>query len=305
MLHALAMGARELASLSAPDQAVTKAFASRTLPPAQHKKFLTDGTQHSSPVLSLLDVIVTDAAGKEKNEIENSTHLTKERRLRIRKAPGITPVVDGRQQAPIPHQKTTFNSVATEFFIMPLLNRFWNFLRDEQSREERTAALDGRSRYRGAGTGLILNPVVLSQFLGTLAILLHAARAIPEWLAVIAPDALELAITVGSRPVSGNETEGEDQGKEASVLTSALELALVIIDGCSELDRGKSLGLDHPELLLAAGEWASAVFTKLEDGVRVSGGGGVLDIRLRRASASVLLKVESITSQWRRSMVEW
>lgn len=165
--------------------------------------------------------------------------------------------------------------------------------------------LSGRSRYRGVGTGLILNPVVLSQFLGTLAILLHAARTTPEWLAVLAPDALELAITVGSRPVSGTEADGEDEGNQASVLTSALELALVIIDGCSEMDRGKSLGLDHPELLLGAGEWANVVFTKLEDGIRVSGGGGVLDMRLRRASASVLLKVESITSQWRRSIVEW
>lgn len=308
MLAALALGARELASMPSewPTTSVTKTFASRTLPSTRHQKYLIDGSQEASPILSLVGSLADEATKEEKDEANNAPEFARERRLRIRKNPGIESLGDQRAPPKRP-QKTNLITVASESFIMPLLNRFWNFLRDEQSREERTSLMAGRSRYRGAGTGLILNAVVLSQLLGTFAILVHASRAAPEWLAVIVPDVLELAVTVGNRPVSSSDDddEGETIAKEASVLTTALELALVILDGCSDLDRGKSMGLEHSALLLGTGEWANGVFSKLDDGVKVPGGGGALEHRLKRAAAGVLLKVDTITSQWRRSMVEW
>jgi len=72
------------------------------------------------------------------------------------------------RRPPEQHGSATFTEVAVEYFIYPLLNRFWLFFRDEQTREERTAQYDLLHRYRGAGTGLILNAVVLSHFLSTL-----------------------------------------------------------------------------------------------------------------------------------------
>jgi len=195
---------------------------------------------------------------------------------------------------------------------MPFLSRFWVFLRSEQTREERTVHREALHQYHGAGTGLIPNPVVLSQFMGSLALLVHAAQNAPQWLSLIAPDALELAATLGTRPISrtiGGDADwagqpGEARGKEASVLTTALELSLIVLDGCLELDGGCSLGLEHAALLLGAGECAGKIFELLGKGILVEGGGGVHEVRLRRAAAGVLLKVDELTSKWRRSMVD-
>jgi len=57
-------------------------------------------------------------------------------------------------------------------------------------------------------------------------------------------------------------------------------------------------------LLLGAGEWANAVFSRLEKGAKMEGGGGVQEVKLKRAAAGVLLKVDSLTSRWRRSMID-
>jgi telomere length regulation protein len=207
---------------------------------------------------------------------------------------------------------TTFTEVATEYFTAPLIHRFWQFLRDEQTREERTAGNEGRQRYHGAGTGLILNPVILAHFLRTLAVIVHAAQNAPEWLAVVAPDTLELAVTLGTKPMSHTESDGEDpneeeggsRGKEASVLTSALELGLVVLDGCLALDGGRVICLEHSTLLLGTGEWAGMVFSHIEKGLRVGGGAGVHEVKLRNAAAGVLLKVDDLTTKWRRSMLD-
>jgi telomere length regulation protein len=42
----------------------------------------------------------------------------------------------------------------------------------------------------------------------------------------------------------------------------------------------------------------------LEKGVRAEGGGGAQEVKLKRAAAGVLLKVDELTSRWRRSMVD-
>jgi telomere length regulation protein len=311
MLNALALGARELASLSIPPSSVSQsriAFPSKTLPIGLHQKYLDDNIQVGA-LPQILDGISREALNRDAEaNADKVPELVRERRLRVQKPPTITEVERHRVLHTPLQQNTTLNEVAAQYFIAPLINRFWLFFRDEQTREERTAHQEGRQQYQGAGTGLILNPLVLSHFLATLAILVHASKNAPEWLAVIGPDALELAVTLGTRPVSSMEADDEEsngsKSKEASVLSTALELALVVFDGCLELDGGRALGLDHTELLLGAGEWASAVFSRLEKGVRIEGGGGVQEAKLKRAAAGVLLKVDSLTSRWRRSMID-
>ncbi|KIK95305.1 hypothetical protein PAXRUDRAFT_140993 [Paxillus rubicundulus Ve08.2h10] len=323
MLNALALGARELASLPvySPDlqplPIPRTAFPSRTLPPALHQKYLAIGPRNH--VQLLLDGIAKAAIDKGQEASAGKVpSIVRERQLRIRKPGKVTEVPSGASQGLVPsHHRplsaTVFTDVAAEFFIMPLINRFWVFLRDEQTREDRTAQRDLLYQYRGAGTGLILNPIVLAQFLTAMAILVHASQNAPQWLALIAPDALELAVTIGSRQLTkpANETFDEkdkspksDEGKEASVLTSALDLSLIILDGCLELDGGRSLGLEHTALLIGVGDWAGHVFGLLEKGVRVEGGGGIHEVKLRRAVAGVILKVDELTSKWRRSMVD-
>lgn len=333
VLNSLAVGAAELASLPLPSLPSTVnrarvAFPSKQLPPALHKKYLTASDQRNSsdPVQLLVDDISRKAidSGQE-TTADRVPGIVRERHLRIRRPAKVTEVplgassiqrIPGRESHPT---NTTFTEVSAEFFICPLINRFWLFLRDEQTREERTMYQSALHRYRGAGTGLVLNAMVLARLLSTLTVLVHAARNAPEWLAVVAPDALELAVTLGTRPVSamedeedednrkGQENEGEGRkgrGKEAAVLSAALELALIVLDGCMDLDGGRSLGLDHTTLLLGAGEWAKEVFSRLDQGVRMLGEGGEQEIRLRRAAAGLVLKVDELSSRWRRSMVD-
>ncbi|TFY68920.1 hypothetical protein EVJ58_g735 [Rhodofomes roseus] len=332
ILNALAVGTAELASFPLPLPSATASpkrilFPSKQLPPALHKKYLTAADRHNAndPVQLLVDDISRKAidSGKEATA-DRVPEIVRERHLRIRKPAKVAEVPRGaittrRLPGGVNHPTdTTFKEVAAECFICPLINRFWLFLRDQQTREERTMHQPALHRYHGAGTGLVLSAMVLARFLSTLAVLVHAARNAPEWLAVVAPDALELAVTLGTRPVSAMEGEDEDEddsqglsgearrgkGKEAAVMSAALELALITLDGCMDLDGGRSLGLDHTALLLGTGEWAKEIFSSLDQGERMLGEGGEQEVRLRRAAAGLVLKVEELSSRWRRSMVD-
>jgi telomere length regulation protein len=320
MLNALALGARELASMTVPSLAMSPAarerinFPSKMLSPQLHRKLI--GFQEQVVQGLIEDITYPSIQKRNVPEVDGETGIVRERQLRVRRPPKITEVkatdvvsLGLKNARPV---KVAFAEVAAEFFIIPLINRFWLFLRDEQTREERTVHHELLHRYRGGGTGLILNPMILRHFLATLAVLVHASQNAPQWLAFIAPDTLELALTLGTRPVSHGDTEEEDQGSdnselgknEASILTAALELIIVILNGSMELDGGRTLCLDHTTLLLGTREWAGEVFSLLEKGSLVKGGGGDLEIKLRKASAEVLLKLEEVSSKWGRSMVD-
>ncbi|KAG8886354.1 telomere binding protein [Tulasnella sp. 331] len=306
IMIALALGARELSGLTAPLPNATGIFPSKMLPSALHRKYLTKSDlpedRIASPVPRIMEGLSRQIIDKTRDANEDKVpQLVREKQLRVRNNVNTTgrPIsildMGGRSQ------KSSFNDIAAESFIMPLINRFWIHLRDEQSRESRSRG--SRTGYKGAGTGMILGAMTLAQFLLTLAILLHAGRNSPAFLAVLAPESLELAVTMGTRPVSetnDNETGG---GKKANVLAAALELALVILDMSWEMDAGRTLSMDHVRVLLAVREWAEGVFKVLEKGALVDEGGGEGERRVRRASAGTLLTIEQITEKWAGAMI--
>jgi len=333
MLTALALGARELASLPVPPPNVASlrvSFPSKRLPPAMHRKLMAEG-----PVQALLTDISQAVVEKAKDgaTAKAPPSFTRERQLRLKKPAKISVIINPVTLSPRSETLPTssslgygpavakFTDVAAEFFICPLIGQFWVFFRDEQTREERLShQSDPLYRYRGSGTGLVLNPIVLAQFVGTLAVLAHAGRNAPQWLALVAPDSLELAITLGTKPVSQSDDADDDdldpriktewghattsKDKEASVLAASLELALIVLDGCLDLDGGRSLGLEHTRLVLSAGEWAGNLLNWLDQGLLVAGGGGTQEVRLKRGAAGVMLKVQEISERWGRSMID-
>nr|GAT43941.1 predicted protein [Mycena chlorophos] len=307
MLNALALGARELASLRVPPSTIPAqriAFPSKRLPLHLHEKYIQDGPA-PGPLPQLLEDISREALDRDvESTADKIPELVRERRLRVQQDSPLGPISNKRPTPSAMSSSTKFTDVAARYFIGPLINQFWLFFRDEQTREQRTMHLEGRQRYYGAGTGLVLNPIVLTHFLTTLAVLVHAARNASEWLAVIAPESLEVAVTLGTKPMTNDEEYQSPESKEAAVLCAALELAIVVLDGCLEVDGGRSLGLEHTALLFGIGEWAGSVFSKLEKGLLVEGGGGIQEVKLKRAAAGVLLKVDSLTSKWRRSMID-
>ncbi|KAI9446831.1 hypothetical protein H4582DRAFT_1908693 [Lactarius indigo] len=321
ILNSLALGARELARLPLPETAANRvSFPSKRLPGVQHQRYLLASSTRQVQEL-LHDTARLAIENTREANADRTPNLVRERQLRIRQPSKVTEVrqpssVQLLEQLRISQTRsaaTKFTDVAVECFLYPLMNRFWLFLRDEQTREERTAHRDILNQYHGAGTGLILNALVLSHFLATLGVLVHVSRNAPAWLSVVAPDALELAVTLGTRPVSRAPEDDEESGgesgsgadKNARVLTTALELALVVLDTCVELDGGQSLSLEHTALLLAAGEWAQGLFSLLEKGILIKGGGGVAEVRLRKAAAGVVIKVDEVSERWKRSMIDF
>ena len=327
MLNALALGAHELAGLPLPDTAAVQpltgdrvSFPSKRLPGAQHQRYLlaSSTTQVQGLLQDISRLAIENTREANADRIPN---LVRERQLRIRqpakvtevKQPSTAQLLEQIRMSQTQSAMTKFTDVAVECFLYPLMNRFWLFLRDEQTREERTAHRDILHQYRGAGTGLILNALVLSHFLATLGVLVHVSQSAPAWLAVVAPDALELAVTLGTRSISRSVEEEEESGglsgsrddKDARVLRTALELALVVLNACMELDGGRTLSLEHTALLLAVGEWAQGLFARLEKGILVKGGGGAGEVGLRKAAAGVVIKVDEVSERWRRSMIDF
>lgn len=322
------MGARELAGLAVPQPISTNRridFPTKVLPAALHSKYIgpndlapsstnTSGNQLEEAIGGVRDLMLSKSARKGEETIPE---LAREKKLRV--GPGRTTKVaemgslaerhmpstavgsDGRvTQVPV----VPFKDVAAEYFIMPLINRFWLHFQDSSTREARAMATG--DRYRGAGTGMILSPLALEKLLMTLSLLLHASRHSSLFLSVLAPEVMEMGITVGSRhsPSPSNnplitdlDTAGLDDGSntEAQVLAAALEMVLVALDISVELDGGRTLAMDKAELALAAGEWASGVFEVERKGGQVSAGqGGMREGRVRATAAGVVVKIAEI-----------
>jgi len=316
MLNALALAARELADLPTLPQPEAR-FPSKLLPSGVHELYIEerDLVARSEQLLEGISRKAIDK-GREKTE-DRIPELTRERQLTIKpgiKRAGIVelindPKLTDHPNPVIPRQPTisvrreSFSTLAAEYFIGPLINRFWRYLNDQMTRQARTN--DG---YGGAGAGLVLNPLVLTHLVTVLAILMDAGRFSPAYLNVLGPGALELSITLGTRRVSttegvgGGSANGSQSAKEASVLRACLQLALTVLDACLDLDSGRTLAFDQTTLLLGIGEWSESVFKAMEAGAKVIGGGGREEDRLLRSAAGLVLKVEEIRSKWRGRM---
>jgi len=306
------MGSRELAGLSVPLAASARKidFPSKTLPPALHKKYITE-TDMPGQIEAAVDGIrgLLISKGARKGE-ETVPELAREKRLRVtskRTLVAETGSLASRHMESTGAQKlqqpvVPFKDVAAEYFILPLINHFWAFHQDSMTREER-ARLRG-DRYRGAGTGMILSPMALEKLLMTLVLMLHAARHSPLFLAILAPESLELAVTVANqraaRVISTGDGSDNDQG-DSGVVGAALELALVVLDASYDLDAGRTLATTKPALVSAVGEWASGLF-KVEErgGERLAGQGGLREGRVRSGAAGVVVKVSEIAEKWGR-----
>lgn len=329
MLTALAMGARELAGLPTLQPATHNRqidFPTKTLPPALHRKYISavdldqetpsrQPDQLEAAISGVRDLMLSKGAKRAEAEPE----IAREKRLRVGRTRDKRTIIaevgtlqERQMGAPTINDlpRTTnaarpvvpFKDVAADYFIMPLINRFWAHWQDSSARESRAAAAG--SGYKGAGTGMLLSPLAVEKLVTTIALLLHAARHSPSFLHVLAPEGLELALTVGARQVSRpsafeHESSLPTDRAEASVLGACLELALVCLDTSFDLDQGRTLAADHGAPLLATGEWAQAVFETEERGGAVAAGqGGMREGRVRVAAAGVVVKVAEMGEKW-------
>ena len=320
MLNALALGARELARFPVTDLDTTKEkdrslFPSKMLPPALHARYVDE--EEAGVTLALLTEDL-DRRGGESGGAGREINAPRERRLHNNGASNrITDISNTRSssqvfksvQSPLTKPVVSFASVAVESFVGPLMGRFWNFVRDEQTSEVRSAlsaSSELNTRYYPAGTGMVLSPLVLAHLVRTVTVLVHASRHSPLFMATVVSDALEMAVMVGTRPITNAEdADTKSREQEASVLHSCLQLALITFDACVELDGGRILAMDHSTLVLGLEEWAMRVVQELEKGTKVGGGGGALEAKLGRVAAAVVVKIDEVVGKWRRVMVRF
>lgn len=293
MLNAISFAVKELA-YGQTRKLAEPLFPSRRLEGWKHAEYLPHGdveSRFSNPLLlgnpkSLPNSHVRDGLGV----------VVRTKQLRITRLQNL----GKKLNSGVVSWTGKFNQIAAEYFIMPFINQFWGYLREDHSRTLRTRYTP--SAYKGSGTGLILNPLILSHFLKALGIMLHSAQNSPAYLAILAPETLELSLATGNQPLSSPDTSAYNNF--ASVLSCSLELSLVVLAGSRELDRGKCLCLDHASLILATGEWAERVIEQLENGLRFSGGGGALEANLFQNALGVAKEVSEIASVWKASMVD-
>ncbi|ELU38296.1 telomere length regulation domain-containing protein [Rhizoctonia solani AG-1 IA] len=165
MLNALALGARELAGLPIPPPPSDTSkrpridFPSKVLPEAAHLKYMRENDVPppanriegprkqliegmGSQVSTLVDDLSGMAIRRSKEETEESIpQIVRERSLRVghKRAPGVTPAGSDSQlklgylssQTPV----IPFAQVAAEYFVSPLIHRFWTHLQSSMTHE--------------------------------------------------------------------------------------------------------------------------------------------------------------------------
>lgn len=285
MLASLALGARELAGLPAPPPGtgagppIKDPFPSQRLPGKLHDRFIANKNETSciGKELELLTEDITNLAlARTRNSAEGSMpEAMKEKLLTVRSTRQKVTSNTNNSRKPIEDAAfPAYNDLAVNTFIMPLLNRFWLYLRDVS-----TSPQDFRmGAFKGGSAGLVtlLEPMLLSKFLSTITILVESARNSPHFLAVLAPETLELVLAI-----RGLNSE------DPTVQTSMLQLALVVLDGSTSIDAGRLLAREHSKALWQLKDWAEEVWSKHEGDVGAEG----------RAAAGVLLRFDSVVQK--------
>lgn len=160
-----------------------------------------------------------------------------------------------------------FAELATEYFIMPMINRMWIYLQEASS-----ARLDrgGGRPYLGSGWAILLQPMLLSRFIESLTVLVYLGRSSADCLRVYVIESLVLGIRLRE-----HQERSEMKGGEEAVEGSILQLVLIILDlSINYLNHGKEFLLQEVQssskstgLLKLILEWVKEVI-EIEKGRR-------------------------------------
>lgn len=289
-------------------------FPSKQLPPALHRRLAASARQPGQLEALSGDLTRMALSGAREDAEGTLPGVAREKLLSVRPRTSTRSAALSRQQA-VP-STPSYTSLAADTFILPLINRFWLYLRDTATSSLSSRGAGGGSYAGGTAAPVLLEPILLSKFLATLAVLVHAARHSPVFLAVVVPEVLALVLAIkpsapsvvrAARLRDGQDDEDDDEtGLDENLVTSAaLELALVTLDATVQLDGGRTLMSSSVvanggggALVVEVKEWAEEVFEREEQ----RGGGQDGIGRAGRAAAGVLLRVEEVSAKWRLSV---
>jgi len=285
MLASLAFSARELAGMptitgpTGRNDSIAQDLPTRRLPGKLHDRF-TASTKDQGSAGKDLELLTEDITNMALSRTRESTEgqipeASKEKLLTVRQTRQKVTSLARSKEPSDAAKYPAYNDLAVNTFIMPLLNRFWLYLRDvsTSSQDFRAGVFKGGS----AGSVTLLEPMLLSKFVSTMTILVDSARHSPHFLAVLAPEALEFVLAI-----RGINAEDE------TVQTSILQLSLAVLDASISVDAGRTLAREHSKALWQVKDWAEGVWTKTEGGEVGPEG---------RAAAGVLLRIDTVVQK--------
>jgi telomere length regulation protein len=261
VLSVLGLGARELAGYKDEDEDLNPkiaatSFPSKQLPERLHKMYTAE--RNAPPVAriasklerSMIQPMALDAADK-----MSGPNVLKVRTFSSRME------VEKKRKKVIPN---TLAKIVAEGFFFPLTGRWWQNL-----------------QAYGA-ENVHFQPFLLSTYLKTLSLILHAAGSGTISLPQMTAEFWELILSVRTNALA-----------DVSVLEAVLFATLTLLDMNEDKRR---LAEEHSKQLIETQEWVELVFDRV-------GGGDEEGERIRMLAASVLMKTREVVDKYQRLLV--
>lgn len=261
VLSVLGLGARELAGYKDEDEDLNPklagtSFPSKQLPERLHKMYTAE--RNAPPVAqiasklerSMIQPMALDAADK-----MSGPNVLKVRTFSSRME------VEKKRKKVIPN---ALAKIVAEGFFFPLTGRWWQNL-----------------QAYGA-ENVHFQPFLLSIYLKTLSLILHAAGSGTISLPQMTAEFWELILSVRTNALA-----------DVSVLEAVLFATLTLLDMNEDKRR---LAEEHSKQLIETQEWVELVFDRV-------GGGDEEGERIRMLAASVLMKTREVVDKYQRLLV--
>jgi telomere length regulation protein len=260
VLSVLGLGARELAGYKDEDEELNPklaatSFPSKQLPERLHKMYTAErnapvGLIASKLERSMIQPMALDAADK-----MSGPNVLKVRTFSSRME------VEKKRKKVIPN---ALAKIVAEGFFFPLTGRWWQNL-----------------QAYGA-ENVHFQPFLLSTYLKTLSLILHAAGSGTISLPQMTAEFWELILSVRTNALA-----------DVSVLEAVLFATLTLLDMNEDKRR---LAEEHSKQLIETQEWVELVFDRV-------GGGDEEGERIRMLAASVLMKTREVVDKYQRLLV--
>lgn len=264
MISVLGLGARELAGYKDEDEELnpklpSTSFPSKQLPPHLHKLYATQTEKDATTLIAsrMQNTFIQPMAARAADDL-SGPNILKVRTFSSRMQ------VERRRKKPIPN---ALAKIVAQSFFFPLTNRWW----------QSTQAYGS-----GSNTNIHFQPFLLSTYLKTLAILLHAAGPNTLSLPQMTSEFWELLLNVRSNALA-----------DVNVLEAVLFCFLTLL----EVNEDKRLLAEEcGKQLMETQGWVELVFE------RVSGGDEESQ-KIRMLAAGVLVKTRDVVDKYQRLLV--
>ncbi|KAH0007323.1 hypothetical protein KCU78_g11831, partial [Aureobasidium melanogenum] len=260
VLSVLGLGARELAGYKDEDEDLNPkiaatSFPSKQLPERLHKMYTAERNAPVARIASNLERSMIQPMALDAADKMSGPNILKVRTFSSRME------VEKKRNKIIPN---ALAKIVAEGFFFPLTGRWWQNL-----------------QAYGAGN-VHFQPFLLSTYLKTLSLILHAAGSGTISLPQMTAEFWELILSVRTNALA-----------DVSVLEAVLFATLTLLDMNEDKRR---LAEEHSKQLIETQEWVELVFNRI-------GGGDEEGERIRMLAASVLMKTREVVDKYQRLLV--